>query len=94
MRKNKWLLSSNSGLYSARQNAPRFSVMDTVDFLADAGFEAIDVNFSATITEGAFLHEPMLDGDGWRERMAEVKAKRPRGGCKFFTGTRPSVTTP
>ncbi len=84
MRKNKWLLSSNSGLYSARQNAPRFSVMDTVDFLADAGFEAIDVNFSATITEGAFLHEPMLDGDGWRERMAELKAKADQRGLQIF----------
>ena len=83
MSKNKWLLSSNSGLYSARPNAPRFSVMDTVDFLADAGFEAIDVNFSASITQDEFLHEPMLDGD-WRKRMADLKDKAERRGLRIF----------
>lgn len=84
MSQYRWLLSSNSGLYSARRGAPRFSIMETVDFLADAGFEAIDVNFSATITQGETGHEPMLDGDDWRERMAELKARADRRGLRIF----------
>lgn len=84
MSKYALLLSSNSGLYSARQNAPRFSIMEAVDFLADMGFEAIDVNFSATITRGEFDHEPMLDGDNWRERMAALKAKAAAKGLQIL----------
>lgn len=84
MSKYALLLSSNSGLYSARQNAPRFTIMEAVDFLADVGFEAIDVNFSATIIQGEFGHEPMLDGSNWRERMAALKARASDRGLQIL----------
>jgi sugar phosphate isomerase/epimerase len=73
MSKYELLLSSNSGLYSARREAPRFSLFEAVDFLSKMGFEAVDVNFSPSIDQTAFGHDPMLDGDEWRERMEKLR---------------------
>ena len=57
------LISTNSGLYSARPNEPRISLEEAMDFFARVGFEAVDVNFCATIYREPFRHEPILDGD-------------------------------
>lgn len=83
MSKRKWLISANSLLYSAQPGAPRCSVFETIDFFADAGFEAVDINFTGTILPGAFAHEPMLDGDGWRERMEQLRARAGERGLKI-----------
>ena len=57
------LISANSGYHSARPGRPRFDMVnETVDFLADAGFQAIDVNFCAVIYNSEKKpHEPILD---------------------------------
>lgn len=57
------LISANSGYHSARPGRPRFDMInETVDFLADAGFQAIDVNFCAVIYNSEKKpHEPILD---------------------------------
>ena len=62
------LISTNSGLYSARKNAQRVPMAEAVGFFAKAGFEAVDINFCATIYEEEFRHEPILDGD-WRANL-------------------------
>ena len=62
------LISTNSGLYSARPNEPRISMEEAMDFFARVGFEAVDVNFCATIYREPFRHEPILDGD-WQENL-------------------------
>lgn len=73
MSRYELLLSSNSGLYSARIGAPRFSIFEAVDFLARMGFEAIDVNFAPTIDSTEFGHESILDGDDWRGRIEHLR---------------------
>lgn len=84
MSRNKLPLSANSGLYSARPQAVRFPIWEAVDFLADMGFEAIDINFPAVILQEEFLHEPMLDGEGWRERMEELRSYAGRRGLRIY----------
>ena len=83
MPKNRFLLSTNSGLYSARPGQPRLDMLETLDFLARVGFEGVDVNFTGTILPGEFIHEPVLDGDSWRERIAGVKARAEQLGLKI-----------
>ncbi len=67
------LISTNSGLYSARPGKPRFDMCEAMDFFAEAGFEAVDVNFCAVIYDG-FRHEPVLDGD-WKENIKRLEQK-------------------
>lgn len=65
------LISTNSGLYSAVPSAPRVPMADSMRFFAQAGFEAVDINFCATIYPEPFRHEPILDGD-WQENLDAV----------------------
>lgn len=72
------LISTNSGLHSGVPNAPRVSMIDAMDFFADAGFEAVDVNFSAITYEGN-KHECILDGD-WKANLDLLSAKMKERG--------------
>ena len=83
MSNRRWLISANSLLDSARPGAPRCPVSETVDFFAEAGFEAIDINFSGTILTDPFTHEPMLDGDRWREHMEALRARAQDRGLRI-----------
>lgn len=74
------LISTNTGLYSSRPNEGRVPIAEAVEFLASAGFEAIDVNFSASIYKSEFAHEPILDGDDWRARVLDLKKTIQRCG--------------
>ena len=65
------LISVNTGLYSARKEQPRIPMAQAMAFFGQAGFEAVDVNFSAAIYEDEFRHEPILDGD-WERSLDEV----------------------
>lgn len=67
------LISTNSGLYSARPNELRVPMADAMRFFGQASFEAVDVNFCAVIYTEPFKHEPVLDGD-WQKNMDEVLA--------------------
>lgn len=76
------LLSTNTGVHSGRPGGvPRYDMIDDmVDMIADAGFEAADVNFCATIYgvwETKKSHEPVLDGtpEERHERIARLAAK-------------------
>lgn len=75
------LLSTNTGVHSGRPGAPRYDMIEEmVDMIADAGFEAADVNFCAVIYgvwETKKQHEPILDGDAEerRARIDRLKAK-------------------
>ena len=40
------LISTNSGLYSARPNDLRVPMAEAMDFFGRMGFEAVDVNFA------------------------------------------------
>ncbi len=62
------LISTNSGLYSARPDQPRVPMAEAMDFFRDAGFDAVDVNFCATIYTEPHRHEPILDGD-WQKNL-------------------------
>lgn len=68
-----WLISTNSGLHSARPGKPRFRMQDAPAFFKNAGFEAMDVNFAASIYDGECKHEPILDGDDYLSQVMEVK---------------------
>ncbi|MBT9775715.1 TIM barrel protein [Clostridium sp. MCC353] len=67
------LISVNSGLHSARPGKERIPMEEALAFFADTGFEAVDINFSAVIREGELDHEPVLDGENWRERIQGLK---------------------
>lgn len=68
------LISANTGLHSLIPGKPRYDMLETMDFLAKCGFEAVDVNFCATIYSGEYNHEPILDGD-WKTNMAKLKER-------------------
>lgn len=68
-----WLISTNSGLHSARPGKARFPMQEAPAALKKAGFEAMDINFCATIYDGEFKHEPILDGDNYLENVMQVK---------------------
>ena len=66
------LISSNSGLFSGRGSLPRYTMLDSVDFFHSVGFEAFDINFSATIyNPPKKVREFILDGD-WEKNIDEV----------------------
>ena len=67
------LISTNSGLYSARPNDLRVPMAEAMDFFGRMGFEAVDVNFAATIYDEPEKHEPILDGD-WQQSLDAVLA--------------------
>lgn len=67
------LISTNSGLCSARPDEARVPMAEAMDFFGRMGFEAVDVNFAATIYTDPFKHEPVLDGD-WHKNLDEVLA--------------------
>lgn len=73
------LISTNSGLYSAVLGQPRVPMAEAMNFFARMGFEAVDVNFAATIYEGSEKHEPILDGD-WKKNLDEVVDAIKKGG--------------
>lgn len=68
------LISTNTGLHSARLDQPRMSIFEAIDLFAEVGFEAVDVNFCGTIYEKPFRYDPILEGD-FRERMLRLKEK-------------------
>ena len=68
-----WLISTNSGLHSARPGKARFPMQEAPAIFKKAGFEAMDLNFCATIYEGEIKHEPILDGDNYLDNVMEVK---------------------
>ena len=66
------LLSSNSGLYSGRASLPRYTMLEAVEFFHKAGFEAFDINFSATIyNPPKKVRETVLDGN-WQKNVDEI----------------------
>lgn len=78
------LLSANAGMYvvdfEEKQDVAR-RIVNTVDFLSDLGFEAIDVDFCQTICDDE-RHDPILDDadpspylDLWVEKCKEKNMK-------------------
>ncbi len=84
------LISANSGLYSARPGKERFTMLEAVDFFKEIGFEAFDINFSATIYENhpKKVKEYILDGD-WKKNVSEVKNKCDKYGIAINTSHLP-----
>lgn len=68
------LISTNSGIHSAKPEGFRVPMFEAIEVLAKAGFEAIDVNFAATIYPQPEKHEDILDGDDWRDTVRALKA--------------------
>lgn len=67
-----WLISTNSGLHSARPDKERFPMQEAPAVFKKAGFEAMDINFCAAIYEER-RHECILDGENYLEQVMEVK---------------------
>lgn len=78
-----WLISTNSGLHSARPGKARFPMQEAPAAFKKAGFEAMDINFAATIYSGEFKHEPILDGDDYLEKVMEVKRACDEAGLEM-----------
>lgn len=68
------LISINTGLYSGRLGKPRFNLCDAMVFFAEAGFEAVDVNFTPVVYQDTNDHEPILDGD-WAANIQTLKKR-------------------
>ncbi len=85
------LISANSGLYSARPGKERFTMLEALDFFHELGFEAFDINFSATIYENHSkkTKEHILDGSNWRHNVAEVKNLAEKYGIQINTSHLP-----
>lgn len=66
------LISANTGLHSYRPGKSRFDILGTMNFMAEAGFEAVDVNFCGTVYDKEDWHDPILDGD-WRENSRRLR---------------------
>lgn len=66
-------ISTNSGLHSARQGKPRYSLQESIDFYAEVGFKVLDLNFSASIYDHPFkIDKTLVDAD-WRSNIQELK---------------------
>ena len=78
-----WLISTNSGLHSARPGKPRFPMQEAPAAFKKAGFEAMDINFAASIYEGEYKHEPILDGNNYLEQVMEVKRACDENGLEM-----------
>ena len=83
------LLSSNSGLFSGRGALPRYTMPEAVEFFHSVGFEAFDINFSATIyNPPKKVREFILDGD-WERNVDAVGKKCRDYGIKINTSHLP-----
>ena len=69
------LLSSNSGTHAGRPDKLRYTLFESVDFRAEMGFEAIDVNFCRCTYNEPKERESILDGDNWQENVLRLKEK-------------------
>lgn len=78
-----WLISTNSGLHSARPNQVRYPMQEAPAVFKKAGFEAMDINFCATIHNDEFRHEPILDGDDYLDKVMEVKRACDEAGLEM-----------
>lgn len=65
------ILSINHGMHSLREGRERFTASEAALFLADVGFEGLDVNFFGTTNSG-YKREIILDGS-WQQNIAELK---------------------
>lgn len=65
------ILSITHGMHSLREGRERFTASEAAMFLADAGFEGLDVNFFGTTNSG-YKREKILDG-AWRQNVDELK---------------------
>ncbi len=69
------LLSANSGMHGPRLSGPRYDmVKDSVDFYANVGFDALDINFAQCIYDGD-IHESILDRENTLEKLDMLKEK-------------------
>lgn len=57
------------------------SKLEHAEFLARLGYEALDVDLSATIFDGS-RHDPMLDGDNWQTLVKAARAECDALGIK------------
>ena len=73
------LISANTGLHSYRPGRPRFNILDTINFMAEAGFEAVDVNFCGVVYDKDDWHDPILDND-WRENLRLLREQMTKCG--------------
>lgn len=76
------LISTNSGYHSARPKKERYTMLEMVDFSCELGFEALDINFSATIYQDPFAHETIFDGD-WEKNIMQLKTRAKEKGLRL-----------
>ncbi len=78
------LLCTNSGLHSARTGKERYDLVnETIDTLADFGFEAIDIGFAGCISKNPLRRETILDGENYKENLDLLIKKCAERGLKI-----------
>ncbi len=82
-------ISTNSGLHSARVGKERYSMVESVRFCAEAGFEALDINFCAAIYVEADRIDRTILGDDWREQLDRIMEEARRHRLAFPTAHLP-----
>ena len=85
------LISTNTGLYSARLGKPRYSLHEAVRFFAKSGFEALDVNFAATIYTAENCRDTILDGD-WESKLDAVLKAATENGIAILSSHTPFIS--
>jgi hypothetical protein len=85
------LISTNTGLYSARLDKPRYSLHEAVRFFVKSGFEALDVNFAATIYTAENCRDTILDGD-WESKLDAVLKAATENGIAILSSHTPFIS--
>ena len=66
-------VSTNTGMHGARPGKERYSPMETVSFLADAGFRVLDFNFCAAIYTDPFTIDRTIVEPGWQHTIEALR---------------------
>lgn len=74
--------STNSGIHSGRVGKKRYPIEENLAFIADHGFEVLDINFCAAIYEGLEKEDTTLLGDGWKDNVRRIGKECARHGMR------------
>jgi sugar phosphate isomerase/epimerase len=81
--------STNSGIHSGRVGKKRYPIEENLAFIADHGFEVLDINFCGTIHEGDERIDTTLHGDGWMRNVRRIGREAAKWGMEILVSHPP-----
>lgn len=82
-------LSTNSGVHSARIGKERYTMLESIRFCADVGFDTVDINFCGTIFTDPYKIDPTIIGENWENDIYRVAEEAQRLHLCFPTSHLP-----